>query len=205
MKVYMIVNNETLLLYIGQHGGVNLQKYLQTKFSDAMHGRGGKSRLYNSMRIHSKYVWSIHPLLEVSTKAELDSWEEFYIKLFHAQDPAYGYNICKGGECGVGRPRGHEVTAATRAKISASHMGMKHTIESKAKISAVQLGKIQSPELIEKRIAPLRGRKRDCPWLHTREVTWGGKIAAAKRLYWASHQKEAAERMASLRARKKSD
>ena len=48
MFIYVIVCSETLKIYIGQHKGNSLQKYLQTKLSDAKHRRGGRSHLFGA-------------------------------------------------------------------------------------------------------------------------------------------------------------
>jgi len=98
MFIYVITNTVTGKIYIGQHKGNSLKKYLQTKLSDASKHRGGQSRLYNSMRKHPKEVWSIEPLMEVETKEELDRLEKLLIALYDTRNPEIGYNICKGGE-----------------------------------------------------------------------------------------------------------
>src|ERR1700676_1522992 len=99
MFVYVIVNSETLKIYVGQHKGTNLRKYLQTKLSNAKRNSGTRSHLVASMRKHPKEVWSIHPLLsDLQTREECDEWERHYIKVLKAQHPDIGYNICRGGE-----------------------------------------------------------------------------------------------------------
>jgi hypothetical protein len=99
MYVYVIRNSATGKVYIGQHKGTNLRQYLQKKFYDAAKGRGGSSRLYNSMRKHAKEVWSIEPLIEgVQTREELDRLERLLIALYDTRNPEVGYNICRGGE-----------------------------------------------------------------------------------------------------------
>jgi hypothetical protein len=99
MFIYLIANHDTGKYYIGQHKGNSLKKYLQTKFSDARHGRGGSSRLFNSMRKHPfPSAWSIHALRsDIQTKEELDETEQEFIKFLRSQNPEYGYNIRQGG------------------------------------------------------------------------------------------------------------
>ncbi len=115
MFIYLIVNHVTGKYYVGQHKGADLRKYLQRKFSDARHGRGGSSRLYRSMRKHPLPCdWSIHALLpDVQTHTELDAYEKDFIAFLRSQDPEYGYNICRGGE-GFTGPH----TAKAKAKMS---------------------------------------------------------------------------------------
>ena len=79
MFVYVIVNAETLKLYVGQHKGQNLRKYLQDKQSRAKAERGERSHLYASMRRYPKEVWSIHPLMsDLPTREEVDYWEKIF-------------------------------------------------------------------------------------------------------------------------------
>lgn len=122
MFIYVIVNSETLKIYIGQHKGKNLRKYLQTKFSDARKNRGGSSHLYASMRKHPKEVWSIHPLMQHSTKDDLDYWEMHFIRVLKTQHPDVGYNISPGGE-GLSYWLGKSRDAKTKVKISVSQRG----------------------------------------------------------------------------------
>lgn len=100
MFIYLIVNHDTGKYYIGQHKGKNLNKYLQQKFSHAQKGISERSYLFASMRKHpDPKVWSIHALRsDIQTKVELDETEKDFIKFLKAQDPEYGYNICRGGE-----------------------------------------------------------------------------------------------------------
>lgn len=112
MYVYVIRNSATGKVYIGQHKGDNLKKYLQTKLSDAAKYRGGSSHLFASMRKHPKEVWSIEPLMDgIETKEELNHLEKLLIALYDTQNPEVGYNICKGGE-GYTGPFTDEMKAA---------------------------------------------------------------------------------------------
>jgi hypothetical protein len=133
MYVYVIRNSATGKVYIGQHKGTNLKKYLQMKLSQAEyelrrkgHGRG--SHLFNSMRKHPKDVWSIEPLMEVDTKEELDRLETLLIAFYDTRNPQVGYNICKGGEGFTGT----------------------HTDEWRRNHSAKMKGRVYSPETIAK-------------------------------------------------------
>jgi hypothetical protein len=100
MFVYVIVNSETLKIYIGQHKHKDLGKYLSRKFWDANHHTTGtRSRIYASMRKHPREVWSIHPLVsDLQTRCEVDELEQHYISALNTQNPEVGYNICDGGE-----------------------------------------------------------------------------------------------------------
>jgi len=112
MYIYAITNSITGKIYIGQHKGNNLKKYLQDKFSHAKRNRGS-SPLFNSMRKHPKEVWSIEPLFEgIETKEELDRLERLLIALYDTRNPEIGYNICRGGEGFTGT-----MSEETKAKL----------------------------------------------------------------------------------------
>jgi len=117
MFIYLIVNHETGKYYVGQHKGNNLKKYLQQKFHHAQRGISNQSRLYQSMRAHSDpSIWSIHALRsDIQTREALNEVEREFIKFLKAQDPEYGYNICRGGE-GFTGPH----TESSRKKTSES-------------------------------------------------------------------------------------
>jgi group I intron endonuclease len=155
MYIYVITNSATGKIYIGQHKGNNLKKYLQTKLSDAAKFRGGKSRLYNSMRKHPKEVWSIEPLIsDIQTKPELDRWERLLIALFDTRNPEVGYNICKGGEGFTGthseeskkRMSARAIEAWDRdpqrkLDMSALKSGVPRTLDVRTRISKSNTGK----------------------------------------------------------------
>lgn len=100
MFIYVIVNSETLKIYIGQHKGPDLGKYLSKKFYVANHGTSGtRSHLYASMRKHPRDSWSIHALVSgIESREELNELEKHFIQVLKVQHPDIGYNICDGGE-----------------------------------------------------------------------------------------------------------
>ena len=118
MFIYLIVNHVTGKYYVGQHKGNNLRKYLQKKFYDAFKGRGGGSRLYNSIRKYGREAFTIHALLsDVQTKPELDAYEQGFIAFLKSQDSEYGYNICRGGE-GFTGPHTEQWKEEARARMT---------------------------------------------------------------------------------------
>ena len=119
MFIYVIVNHETLKVYVGQHKGASLKRYLQQKWWDAHYYSGKRSHIYAAMRKHSRESWSIHPLMSgITDKKELDEWERLLIYALKAQHPDVGYNICDGGE-GFTGPQSPEA----KAKITAALIG----------------------------------------------------------------------------------
>ena len=146
MFVYVIVCNESLKLYVGQHGGTDLGKYLSKKFFDAHRYLEKRSHLYAAMRKYPRCSWSIYPLVsDIQTKAELDETERLLIYALKTQHPDVGYNICDGGEGHTG-----PLSAVTKAKMSAAQMGHpdRLTPEGRARIVAAnrenKLGSTQS-------------------------------------------------------------
>ncbi len=119
MFIYVITNNITGKVYIGQHSGANLQNYLQKKFYYSRTQKKGSSYLFNAMRKHPDYHdWSISPLFEgIKTREELNRLEQLLIALYDTRNPEVGYNICRGGEGFTGN---HSETA--RKKMSAASL-----------------------------------------------------------------------------------
>ena len=164
MFIYLIVNHDTGKYYVGQHKGNNLKKYLQQKFHHAQKGISSSSRLYRSMRAHpDPYLWSIHALRsDIQTKPELDELEKDFIQFLKAQDPEYGYNICRGGEGFTGphtekakkkvgessrsRWSNPEYKNTVSASISQGHTGVRHTPETCQKISRIRTGSHHTEE-----------------------------------------------------------
>ena len=114
MFVYVIVNDVDWKIYIGKTTRPNLRQYLQKKFWYAAHRPALHSHLYAAIRKYGKENFHIHPLISnLQTDEELGRWEQVLIKCLAAQNPAVGYNICRGGE-GFTGPH----TEETRKKIA---------------------------------------------------------------------------------------
>jgi group I intron endonuclease len=114
MFVYIIVNLETLKIYVGKTTRSDLNKYLREKIWCAQTGRyRGRSHLFASMQKYPSTVWSIHPLFAGRSDEEISTHEILLIKALKTQHPDIGYNICDGGE-------GHRTspTLESRAKMS---------------------------------------------------------------------------------------
>jgi group I intron endonuclease len=99
----------------------------------------------------SKYGWDnfTHEfLIEHITEDEANTLEVFYIKEHQSLHPK-GYNLTTGGDAS-------SQSTETRAKISATHQGMTHTDETKAKLSVI--GSNRSAETNAKISAALKGK-----------------------------------------------
>lgn len=79
--------------------------------------------------------------------------------------------------------KGKPLSEEHKAKISAAHIGMKHTAETKAKISCLNKGRKHTAETKAKMSASHKGRKR-APF--TAEHKDNMRIAALK--YWAAYK-----------------
>ena len=92
---------------------------------------------------------------------------------------------------------GHEVTEATRAKISAGKRGHRHTEESKAKMSAAALGNqnargTQSSDKAKARAAEgSRGNRNACGHIVSEEAR--ARISAARSVPWSAARRAAFE------------
>jgi hypothetical protein len=159
MFVYIIVNQETLKIYVGKTIGSNLNSYLRRKISDAIKGnyRGG-SHLFSAMWKCPSSVWSIHPVIsDLQTNEELCYWERFLIKALGSHYPDIGYNLCSGGE---GHTGSH--TLETRLKMSKAwtkerkqalrewNSSRKFTLETIEKLRQASLGRKPTLETCRK-------------------------------------------------------
>ena len=163
MFIYVITNSDTGKVYIGQHKGHNLKKYLQDKLSHAKYRRG-KSILFSSMRKHPKDVWPIEPIFEgVQTREELDRLERLLIALYDTRNPEVGYNICKGGEGFTGKHT-EEWRQMMRVKMTGrvfspeTIVKMKALPKNEAQLRSLEL--CQLPENIMKRTETIRNTPR---------------------------------------------
>jgi group I intron endonuclease len=141
MFIYVIVCNESLKLYVGQHSCKDLQKYLRKKFYDAARRREVMPHLYRAMQKYPQETWSIWPLVSgIETRAELDELEKYYIRVLKAQHSDVGYNIGKGGGCASFESRKGYPTAGSFKPGHKRRVGLKHSEESIRKMSESHRG-----------------------------------------------------------------
>lgn len=194
MFIYKITNAVNGKIYIGQHKGSNLKKYFQTKISDALHQRGGRSHLFNAIRKHGRENFSIEPLAEVHgdmPKVVLNNLETFCISILGTQNSEIGYNICRGGE-GFTGPH----SQAAKDKVGAFWQGKKRSPENRAAISTAKKG-ILRPDLRKSGLKAVESgqldRIRPAAWLasaqwkkdhreeHLANVRKAGRVIACRR------------------------
>ena len=141
--IYLLLNTITGKMYVGQT--TNLKKRI------AEHKRGDQ---YVDRAIR-KYGWKnfrCFVIKNCASKAEMDTWEKFFIILLNTKSPN-GYNLTDGGEEIVGLKR----TPEQIAKIAAANTGKRHSLTSRAIMSKAHTGKTLSPEHCAKIGETLRG------------------------------------------------
>jgi hypothetical protein len=193
MFIYVIVCRESLKLYIGQHKGQDLGKYLSKKFYDATRCSGGRSYLYAAMRKHPRKTWSIWPLVSgIEDRAELNALEQHYIRVLKSQHEDVGYNICRGGEgfTGPHQPKTLDAIAGKMAAFLGSNrssewrerqrqrMKARWANDSEWRMKIIQdaaqrkfPNRVQSAESNAKRSASLKGRPSPTKGMKTTDET----------------------------------
>ena len=134
--IYKTTNLITGKIYVGQHKA--------SAFDSAYYGSG--FILKQALLKYGKENFSCEVLEWCSTKEQLESREIYWISALSSCDSAIGYNISAGG--------------FTPRLLGKNHpmFGKHQSLRAKEKNRQAHLGKKQSAEIIEKRIAPLRGK-----------------------------------------------
>lgn len=160
MIVYLVTNNIDGKKYVGQTSQ-SLKRRWARHQQPFNHRRN--SYLYNAICKHGIENFSIEILVQVSTKEEMDYYEIGMIKALDLRNPDKGYNLTDGG----GGMLGFNLSEETRLKMSRhvkseehckkiseskmgnqARLGMKHTEETKKRMSEVAKGRKFSPEHI---------------------------------------------------------
>ena len=162
MFVYQITNKINGKKYIGQHAGVDLKKYWQHNVYRAIAGFRGKPALYRAICKYGSENFEIKPLVVVETKSEMDRYEIDLIESLDTANPNKGYNITAGG----GGSYGTKKDEKTRAKMAASHTGLKMPESHRRKLAErnkgnkYALGRKMTKENFDKLMAAHIGAKR---------------------------------------------
>lgn len=122
------------------------------------HGQGYRKQVL-FWRAIQKYGWDNIKHLVLLENLEYEKAlliEQFLISKYKTNDPRYGYNLTSGGEGTVG----YKYTAE-QLKNHKNWLGKHHSEETKKKLSAINLGKVQSEE--QRRAQSIRMKGKPSP------------------------------------------
>jgi group I intron endonuclease len=155
------------------------------------------------------FVFSI--LDYVPDISDLLAREQHWIDLFQACDPIAGFNLCPI----AGSALGVKHTAQTRAKISARRLGAVHSTETRAAISAALMGRSPTQETREKlraanagkrlapeRIAAMSAARKGVPILTERHPGAKANLSAAQKNSLRSIEHQKALTLAHIGAKR---
>ncbi len=183
--IYRILNSINGKLYIGSAVSIN------SRFTS--HRQLLKSNKH--FNIHLQTSWNKYgeenfqfDIVEVTTLDLLQEREEFYIKFFNSNDRTVGYNNRLNCATNLGIKHSDE----TKKKLSISHLGHKRSKEAQIKISNSQHKKVCQIDLdgkhvktfdSMKQVEEMTGIKRQLISMCCRKV-----IPWAKKFYWCYEQ-----------------
>lgn len=130
--IYLIWNIINGKMYVGQT--VNLR-------SRIIAHNCGDQYVDRAIRKYGRENFRCRVIKTCASKAEMDTWEKFFIILLNTKKPN-GYNLTDGGEGIVGLKH----TPEHNAKIAAANTGKRHSLKSRAMMSKAHKGKTLSPE-----------------------------------------------------------
>jgi group I intron endonuclease len=146
--IYKIINTLNGKFYIGKHQTENI--------ADGYYGSG--KAIINAIKLHGKENFTKEILFTFDTNAEMDAKEREIITEALVNDPNC-YNIGIGGEGGP-QFKGKKHSLETKAKISASRLGKNClTADGASRIAAASKGKIVSEETRKKLSEAAKARK----------------------------------------------
>jgi group I intron endonuclease len=102
--------------------------FIRTKYND----RRTAFHIALAEYTFDNFEW--HVIGRAKSQEELDKKEKFWIKQYKADDPQFGYNSTEGGSAGF------KLLVEHKRKISASHIGICPTDETRKKLSEAAKG-----------------------------------------------------------------
>ncbi len=155
--VYCIQHKASGKRYIGS-AARTIAKRLQDYWRDLPKGKCHNPYLQKAWNKYGAEAF-VFSILERCLSENCLDRETYWIDHYQTTDHRFGYNICPVAGSRLGVPH----TAETRAKVSASLKGRKLSEECRAKISAAGKGRKQSPEHAAKRMAS----RKATGWVHS--------------------------------------
>jgi len=152
--VYAIKNTINGKVYVGS--AVTLKNRRHTHMAMLRQNKHHSRKLQNSWNKYGESAFVFEVLERVVDKELLVIREQYQIDLLDSVKR--GYNICPA----AGSPLGVKHTDETRRKVSLALTGRPCSAETKAKMSASRMGYKPTVEAVEKMAAALRGQKRPC-------------------------------------------
>ncbi len=144
-KTTCLVNGK---VYIGQSVGTGARwkRYL-----------GGGTMLAEAIKKYGRNNFVRETLIECYCQIDADEYEALFIELYSSCSREFGYNIIPGSSYrfGGGCPM-HDPEVVKRNLLSRA--GMRHSLETRKKLSEIGMGHIISPETRAKISAKLKGR-----------------------------------------------
>jgi group I intron endonuclease len=147
IHIYLITNEVTGKYYVGQTSLKVHTRFRNHVSAAKTNFKRGCKRLQRSMQKHGSEHFSVQEIGSAQTSEKGNSLETLWIVALDATNREIGYNLCPQGKS----TRGFKWSEESKAKLSATNMGNKHSLgvscseEKKQKISIALLGHKQSP------------------------------------------------------------
>lgn len=155
MHIYKITNLVNGKIYIGQHTGDDLDKYLYWNTRDAKNNKNSKPALFSAINKYGPDSFTIESLVRIPdfgdlelSRSQLNTLEQFFIRTEDSRNRQIGYNICEGGEGVSSISWTEEMRQAARQRVAGkpgNRKGAKLSGEQRARISAATAGKKMPP------------------------------------------------------------
>lgn len=174
MVVYLATNLVNGKHYVGKTTGTLKRRWTKHGWQARS---GEQTYFHNAMRKYGSDAFSVVSLASIlATDPQLKEHERFWIRLFNATDPRYGYNLTTGGDGAPGR----SLSFAARQKIGNANRGRVRSAEARRKTSEGLKGKVIPVEVRRKIGDALRGRTFSAEHCRRLSKVQKGKVFSAE-------------------------